>query len=220
MKKTQRNLAILIVLFATALLTSNIISSNGMIVTGISLGPVQLMAPAAVLAYALTFLCTDIIGQVWGRKESQFAVICGLFAQVVCTALIVATPLMFSPWFEGSEVYSALNSLGWFTVGSLAAYVCSQTWDVFVFHRLKGMAKSDKHRWIWNNASTMTSQVVDTVIFIGIGFGVGLNMWGLDLVGLMIGQYVIKFFIALLDTPFFYFFTRKPQKVLMEGVMD
>lgn len=217
MQKTSRNLMILTVLFATALLTSNIISSNGMIVTGIYIGDIQLAAPAAVLAYAITFLCTDIIGQVWGKKESGFAVICGLLAQIVCTVLIAATPLIFSPWFEGSDVYGALNSLGWFTIGSLVAYCCSQSWDVFVFHRIKSRINNDKHRWIWNNASTMTSQIIDTVIFIGIGFGFGLDMWGLDLIGLMIGQYIVKFFIALADTPFFYLFTRKPREMVMDG---
>jgi len=55
----------------------------------------------------------------------------------------------------------------------------------------------------------MTSQVIDTVIFIGIGFGVGLRMSGTDLVGIMIGQYCVKFVLALLDTPIFYLLTRK-----------
>ena len=45
------------------------------------------------------------------------------------------------PWFVGSDVYTALNSLGWFTLGSLVAYCCSQTWDVFIFHKLKESAK-------------------------------------------------------------------------------
>lgn len=51
--------------------------------------------------------------------------------------------------------------------------------------------------------------IIDTVIFIGIGFGIGLKMRGTELVGLMIGQYCIKFCLALLDTPLFYLFTRE-----------
>lgn len=109
-----------------------------------------------------------------------------------------------------------MNSLGWFTLGSLVAYCASQTWDVFIFHKIKDWAEKkwgtesyNKWRWLWNNGSTMTSQIIDTVIFIGIGFGIGLGMRGNDLIGLMIGQYCIKFILALLDTPFFYFFTRK-----------
>ena len=219
MKKDQKSLIIIISIFVSALLTSNIISSNGMIFTGISIGSITLLAPAAVLAYAITFLCTDIIGQNYGKKEANFAVICGLVGQVICSLLIWLTPIIFKPWFQGSEVYSSLNSLGWFTVGSLIAYCCSQTYDVFVFHKIKeamknklGEEKYNKHRWLWNNASTMTSQIIDTVIFIGIGFGIGLGYSGMELVSLMIGQYCIKFCLALLDTPFFYLFTRNKKK--------
>lgn len=216
MKKTEKNLILLMVTFVTALLTANIISSNGMIFTNIYLGSIQLLAPAAVLAYAITFLSTDIISQIWGKKQANFAVLCGLIAQCICTALIYLTPIIFKPWFVGSETYTTLNSLGWFTLGSLVAYCASQTWDVFIFHKIKDWAEKkwgtesyNKWRWLWNNGSTMTSQIIDTVIFIGIGFGIGLGMGGNDLIGLMIGQYCIKFILALLDTPFFYFFTRK-----------
>jgi len=214
-KKTSKNLIGLIVVFVTSLLTANIISSNGMILTGIYLGSIQLLAPAAVLAYALTFLATDIIGQIWGKKEANFAVLMGFGAQVICSALIYLTPVIFKRWFVGSDTYTALNSLGWFTLGSLVAYGCSQTWDVFVFHKIKDWAKNkfgeekyNRQRWLWNNGSTMTSQIIDTVIFIGIGFGIGLGMSGTELVGVMIGQYCIKFCLALLDTPFFYLLTR------------
>ena len=216
MKKTNNNLTILTVLFVTSLLTANIISSNGMILTGIYIGKIQLLAPAAVLAYAITFLATDIIGQIWGKKEANFAVLMGFIAQVVCSALIYLTPILFERWFVGSDTYTALNSLGWFTLGSLVAYGCSQTWDVFIFHKIKDWAKAkygeeryNKQRWLWNNGSTMTSQIIDTVIFIGIGFGIGLGMRGNELIGLMIGQYCIKWCLALLDTPFFYIFTRE-----------
>lgn len=216
MKKTSTNLTITTVVFVTALLTSNIISSNGMIITNISLGNIQLLAPAAVLAYAITFLTTDVIGQIWGKKEANVAVLLGLLAQIICTGLIFLTPIIFKPWFVGSETYTVINGLGWFTLGSLVAYCCSQTWDVYIFHRIKDWAKNklgedkyNRQRWIWNNASTMTSQIIDTVIFIGIGFGLGLGMRGNELIGLMIGQYCVKFILALIDTPFFYLLTRE-----------
>lgn len=216
MKKTNKNLIVLVVVFCTALITSNIISSNGMILTGLYIGGVQLLAPAAVLAYAITFLATDVIGQIWGKKEANFAVCVGFISQIISTGLIFLTPVIFKPWFVGSDTYTTLNSLGWFTFGSLVAYLCSQTWDVFIFHKIKDWAKAkigeekyNRQRWLWNNGSTMTSQIIDTIIFIGIGFGIGLKMGGTELVGLMIGQYCVKFCLALLDTPIFYFLTRK-----------
>ncbi len=62
MKKTNNNLILLIVIFVTSLLTANIISSNGMINTGITIGGITLSTSAGLLAYAITFLMTDVIG--------------------------------------------------------------------------------------------------------------------------------------------------------------
>lgn len=219
MEKTNNNLILLNIIFVAILLTSNIISSNGMLYTGIYLGDIQLATSAAVLAYAITFLLTDVIGQIWGKKEANRTVLYGFIGQIACTTLIYLTPILFKSWFVGSETYTALNALGWFTVGSLIAYICSQTWDVYIFHKIKEWAKNkfgensyNKQRWLWNNGSTMTSQIIDTVIFVGIGFGIGLKTSGHELIGLMIGQYCIKFIIAALDTPFFYLLTRNSTK--------
>ena len=218
MKKTNNNLQLLMMIFISALLTSNIISSNGMINTGITIGNITLSTSAGLLAYAVTFLMTDVIGQIWGKKEANQTVILGFIGQIICTTLIYLTPIIFKPWFIGSDTYTALNALGWFTTGSLIAYICSQTWDVFIFHKIKNWAKNklgeekyNKQRWLWNNGSTMTSQIIDTIIFISIGFGIGLHMSGTELIGLMIGQYCIKFIIALLDTPFFYLLTHQKE---------
>ena len=216
MKKSENNFILLVVIFVVALLTSNIISSNGMINTNITIGNITLSTSAGLLAYAITFLITDIIGQIWGKKEANKTVLYGFIGQVICTLLIYLTPIIFKPWFIGSDTYTSLNSLGWFTAGSLIAYICSQNWDVFIFHKIKQWAKNkfgeekyNRQRWLWNNGSTITSQIIDTVIFVGIGFGIGLGIQGNELIGLIIGQYCIKFIIALLDTPIFYLLTRK-----------
>ena len=87
---------------------------------------------------------------------------------------------------------------------SLTAYLISQLNDVFLFHKLKEKTKG-RLKWLRNNASTMASQLIDTAIFITIAFyGVVPNLaW------MIFSQYFIKFCLALLDTPFFYFLTRK-----------
>lgn len=72
-------------------------------------------------------------------------------------------------------------------------------------------------RWLWNNGSTITSQIWDTVIYAVISFGFGLG-WvhthegRMQLIGIIIGQYLLKACLALLDTPFFYFFTRNADR--------
>ena len=108
-----------------------------------------------------------------------------------------------------------------FVIGSLIAYFASQTWDVWVFHKIRD-AYIKKHgtikggRWIWNNGSTMTSQIIDTVLFIGISFGIGFRWFFIPemhktLAAMMVGQYVLKFILAALDTPFFYLLTRREE---------
>lgn len=104
----------------------------------------------------------------------------------------------------------------------LSAYLVSQSWDVAVFHAIRdryiakhGSTKGG--RWLWNNGSTITSQIWDTVIYAVISFGFGLG-WvhthegRMQLIGIIIGQYLLKACLALLDTPFFYFFTRNADR--------
>ena len=97
-------------------------------------------------------------------------------------------------------------------------YLCSQSWDVWIFHKIRGrFCGNPKRRWIWNNASTLTSQIIDTAIYISIAFGIGLGWFmqegGMMLVlGMVIGQYLLKAGLALCDTPFFYLLTRKHQE--------
>ena len=93
---------------------------------------------------------------------------------------------------------AVLNQGTRMTFASLGAFAVSQTMDVISFHWLK-------YKWLRNNASTMSSQPIDTVIFIAIAFyGVVDNI-----ILMIFAQYLIKLILAALDTPFFYFFTRR-----------
>ena len=87
-------------------------------------------------------------------------------------------------------------------LASLLAYLCSQKHDVWAFHFWKALT-GGRHKWLRNNLSTMTSQLIDTVIFVGIAF------WGVvpNLGEMILAQYVLKLLIALVDTPLFYVFT-------------
>ena len=121
---------------------------------------------------------------------------------------------------EVQAAYGRLLGLNWVFAGaSLVAYALSQSWDVFVFHRLRDTLLARRpdgrsRRWIWNNASTMSSQLLDTVVFVGLAFGCGLG-WLFDpamrpaLLSLMLGQYLVKLALAALDTIPFYLLTRR-----------
>lgn len=147
-----------------------------------------------MVAYPLTFLMTDVIGEIWGRQEAGRTVRMGILCQLMSLVLIyVAIALPSAPYMDDYEDQydRVLGSTGRIVLASMVAYVASQTWDVFVFHRLRS-GTYGKHKWIRNNASTMTSQAIDTVIFITVAF------WGEvpDILILMASQYLVKLLIA------------------------
>lgn len=199
MLKNEKNLSILTAIFVVALVISNVIAAKV-----VQIGWIEI--PAAVLAYPITFLMTDVISEIWGRKAAQRTVFIGLGVQLMSLALIfTAIYLPAAPYMtEFNEMFGAtLGTTARFVVASLIAYLVSQSIDVTLFHFLKG--KFENHKWIRNNGSTMCSQLFDTAIFITIGFlGVVPNIWVM-----IISQYVVKFCLALLDTPFFYLLTKK-----------
>lgn len=199
MKKTERNLVLLNCIFVVGLIISNIVAAKV-----VTFG--WMVAPAAIVIYPLTFLITDVIGELWGRDEANRTVRTGLLCQVISLVLIAAAiALPVAPFADNQAAFAGiLGNTFRMVFASLVAYLASQTWDVFVFHLLKN--KTDgKHKWLRNNASTMSSQIIDTLIFITIAFwGTVPNIWVM-----VLSQYVIKFCIALIDTPFFYLLTRK-----------
>lgn len=214
MKKTNSNLITINVVFVACLIIANVVTVK-VIDTGLSIGGFHILIPGAALTYAMTFLCTDIIGEIWGKTEANKAVWRGFFAQFLALSLIVATQYIPAYDVATQDAYNKLlGQTPIFVVGSLVGYLCSQTWDVWIFHKIRDrFSGNPKYRWIWNNASTITSQVIDTAIYITIAFGFGLGwFWqdgGVALVALMIvGQYFFKVIMALLDTPVFYYFTR------------
>lgn len=219
MKKTNSNLIGINMVFVVSLVISNVVTAK-LFSTGIMLFGNVLTLPGAAVCYAITFLATDVIGEIWGKKEANRTVRWGFIGQVLATLLIIMTQYLPAADPEAQAAYEKLLGQNWiFVIGSMVAYFASQSWDVFFFHKIrdKYIAKhgdTKGGRWIWNNGSTMTSQIIDTVLFIGISFGIGFGwlfdraMWP-SLAAMMIGQYALKFILAAIDTPFFYLLTRR-----------
>lgn len=220
MKKTETNLRILIVAFVASLIVTNVLGARS-IQTNMSIGNIALVLSGGALTYAFTFLCTDIISEIWGKKEAQGCVKYGFIGQIFATMLIALTGMLPAVDAEIDNAFKLLLGQNWvFVIGSLCAYYASQSWDVYIFHRIKNAyikrhgVYTGKGRWLWNNMSTMSSQIIDTVIYATISFGIGLG-WlktpemRMQLIGIMIGQYILKFALAALDTPIFYLMTRR-----------
>ena len=162
--------------------------------------PFGLAASATVFSYALSFLLTDLISELFGARVARQAVFVG-FAGLVISVIFFRVAIVAPPasGWEGQESYVATLGLGpRLLLGGWLSYMVSQNLDVLIFHRLR-KATGGRHLWLRNNASTMVSQAVDTVIFISIAF------WGVfPLLPAILGQYLVKVVIALVDTALVY----------------
>lgn len=159
---------------------------------------------AGVVTYGLVFLCTDVIGEIWGKRTGYYFVllgfICSLFMLLFVHLAIVSSPAVF--WSENQAAYEqTLGGVGRIVFASMIAYLISQLHDVWAFDFWRRCTKA---RWLFlrNNLSTITSQTIDTVLFIGIAFGGVFSMS--QIVSMVLGQIVIKWGIAVVDTPAIY----------------
>ncbi|MFC4557667.1 queuosine precursor transporter [Virgibacillus kekensis] len=194
-------------LFVGLLLIANILG-----VKLFSIG--EFVLPAAVVVYVVTYLITDVIGEIYGKEAARKTVQAGFVTQIIALIFIfIAIQLPAAPVFGAQEEFEQILG-GSFRVilASLISYIASQNLDVSIFHRLKAK-HGDKKLWLRNNVSTMTSQLVDTTLFITIAF------WGIVptnvLLGMILTQYVFKLCVALIDTPVAYLLVKtakKPEK--------
>ena len=189
-------LTVLAMSFVTLLVVANVIA-----VKPVALGGWVL--PAGTIAYPFTFLVTDTISELYGRRIATRVVWYGFGLSVAMLVLIyVAKALPAADFWEGQNAYeSILGSIPRVVLGSMAAYLVSQNSDVLMFHRVR-KATHGRHLWLRNNVSTVVSQAIDTVIFISIAFAgtvPGGVIWNM-----MATQYAIKVGIAVLDTPLVY----------------
>lgn len=152
--------------------------------------------PASNLFFAfLTFPITDIIADIYGKREANNTVWVGFVSQLAAISILEVCMLL-----PGDNAKLAPFHIGGWVVffGSTIAYLVSQFWDVYFFHWIKEKWTGDRHLWLRNNLSTLSSQLINSLIFISIVFGVD-ELWIM-----LSGSIIIKWAIAILDTPLVY----------------
>ncbi|MWV66038.1 queuosine precursor transporter [Halorubrum sp. JWXQ-INN 858] len=208
----------LVALFVTALATAQVTAAKILAlplpVALPAIGP-EILLPGAAIAYAVTFFASDCYAELYGRRAAQVVVNVAFAMNFVVLALVWST--LASPGIDPEVAAAFDTALGPATnvvIGSLLAYVVSQNYDVVVFHAIRDRTGPGK-LWLRNLASTATSQVLDTVIFVGVAFvvapavlGIGMSMPIGAAATLVVGQYLLKLLIAVVDTPFVYLVVR------------
>ena len=155
------------------------------------------------IVYASAFLVTDILSENHGREEAKKAVYIGFFSLIVMT-VIMNLALMFTPHpddFAQKSLETIFNIMPRLALASLVAYGMSQFHDVWAFHWWKERT-GGKHLWLRNNLSTLVSQAIDSLVFTLVAF-YGTVPNGV-LGEIFISTYILKFVVALCDTPFVY----------------
>jgi uncharacterized PurR-regulated membrane protein YhhQ (DUF165 family) len=188
-----------------------------------------------VLPYPLTFLCTDFISELYGRRRANTLVMVGLLLNIwvllllwlggilppeIVThdetgKLIMQTPLDGLERTSRDYIFSSIQTFTFATTfGSMVAYLIAQFLDVHIFHYLKDLTQG-KHLWLRNNGSTLISQLVDSIAVICIAqfYGHAFDdkiaenngQTFATLSTIIIAGYAFKILAALLDTIPFYF---------------
>ncbi len=193
-------------IFLTSLVLGNVIGTTKFVdIFG-------LIVPAGVLAYPFTFLATDLICELYGKRKAQTLVWIGFIMNIFMLGLMSLGH--FLPDATGvSGAASTFEDVYRFMVGnviaSMIAYLIAQTVDVRMFHFWKRLTKG-KHLWLRNNISTTASQLIDTISILTILYladNLGSEIDSISrLIQLIFASYIFKFFFALFDTPLFYLF--------------
>lgn len=204
----QRLYLILGLLFITSLVVSNLIFKKffyyypfDFSIFGVKLFEISV----GILPYPITFLITDLISEIYGKKKANEVVVGGIFASFFAMGIIyVANAAPATDWSPVSDnLFSTVfGSTAIAVLASMLAYLFAQFVDIQIYHFWKKLTQG-KHLWLRNNCSTFLSQFIDTatVLLLLCSFGeIDWDLFG----GLILAGFLFKVIIAALDTPFLY----------------
>ena len=189
---------ILLGLFVAALIAANFM--------GTKIAHVFVDFSVGIFAYPITFLVTDIIEEVHGKKKARNLILIGfisLLFVLLITALAVMLPSATRDFFP--DAYNKIFGISLrIMIASMVAFLISQIHDVWAFNFWKQKTKG-KYLWLRNNLSTIVSQFIDTVIFMFIAFyAITPKHDAAYIFVLIIPYWLLKIAVAIFDTPFIY----------------
>ena len=199
----QKIYLILGALFVASLVASNLIFQKffywdffGLYTFEISVG---------ILPYPITFLITDIISEVYGKRKANQIVTIGIFASFFSMLIVFVSGIVpATDWSPVSDTLfnKVFGATAIAVLASMLAYLFAQYVDIQLFHFWKRLTKG-KHLWLRNNFSTFLSQFVDTFTVLILLCSFGKIEWKL-FSSLLLSGFLFKVLIAALDTPLLY----------------
>ena len=160
----ERFYMILTAIFIASLVTCNLIFQK--FFTWPSLGIPNFALSVGIIAYPVTFIVTDLISELYGKRRANQVVLSGFFASVFTVVLVyvaMAVPTADISPLDNATFEKVFGLSGPAFFGSMLAYLTAQFIDIRIFHFWKRLTEG-KYLWLRNNASTMCSQLVDTSV--------------------------------------------------------
>lgn len=204
--KQYRFFDLIMAVFVTVLVVSNIASSAKIVDWGVAALGLPLAFDAGTLLFPISYIFGDILTEVYGYKRSRRVIWVG-FACLILSAVIfwiVRAMPGEATWqgYAGDDAYNAIlggMSTGGIVLASLAGYWTGEFTNSFILARLKIITEG---RWLWVRtiSSTLAGQLVDTVMFVVVASAFGVFPWSLFLT-LTVTNYVFKSGVEVLMTP-------------------
>lgn len=169
------------------------------------------------ILFATTFLITDILSEIAGKKQAQQAVWIGIVANILFV-LVSQSWLMYVPSANDWAVQymqPIFSNTPRLMLASLVVYAIVQVFDVWLYHKwwaLTQRLSGDRRGFLWvrNNGSTLISQLLNAVLYTLFAFYGTYDVS--SLVSIILSSYVIFLFTSLLDTPIVYWARRIHEK--------
>lgn len=158
-------------------------------------------APAAVLVFAVTFLLTDVVNEKFGQRQVHEMILVTFVTQVAMVVFLwIGGRLPAASFWPHQAAWDALlGVVPRITVASWITFLVSENLDAWLFSVLRRRT-GGRHIWLRSLFSTIPSLTVDTVLFVTLAFaGTTIPLWPI-----MLGQFVTKYLVGIVDVPFMY----------------
>ncbi len=214
---------VVMAVFITVLLLSNLLSSAKIIDLKMHIGPLALAFDAGTLIFPISYIFGDILTEVYGYKRSRRVIWMGFIALALMGFFVwLAGQLPGDAVWEqttGQAAYNAvLGGVSGLVVASLIAYILGEFTNSYVLAKMKVATKG---KWLWTRTigSTVLGEGVDTIVFFIIATLLGVFPPEIVL-SLMVTNYILKVGIEVLFTPITIQFVKWLKKVEQEDYYD
>lgn len=199
---------VIVALFVTALITANVTAVK-------LLGVFGLVLPAGVLVFPVSYICGDVLTEVYGYRVARRVIWLGFFCNLVAVAAIyLGGVLPAAPFWQDQQAYETI--LGYtprLLAASFLAYLVGEFANSYVLARMKVATNG---RWLWSRTigSTLVGQGLDSLVFVVLAFAGTIPLWAI--ISAVVVQWLVKSAYEALATPLTYIVVNRLKRT--EGI--